>query len=134
MNAAQASIYQKLEDLLDWVGPVIDRLPKTPTLQELGKKAVQDILNSMDLFTFAFKTQRGQDRLPYIDALIVHMTDLKTIIRYIRRLSKRKEPRVITEQQFAMFINLMNPISAEVGRWRASNAGDCPPGSSDRRK
>lgn len=134
MNAAQASIYQKLEDLLDWVGPVIDRLPKTPTLQELGKKAVQDILNSMDLFTFAFKTQRGQERLPYIDALIVHMTDLKTIIRYIRRLSKRKEPRVITEQQFAMFINLMNPISAEVGRWRASNAGDCPPGSSDRRK
>lgn len=134
MNAAQASIYQKLEDLLDWVGPVVDRLPKTPSLQELGRKAVQDILNSMDLFTFAFKAKRGQDRLPYIDALIVHMTDLKTIIRYIRRLSKRKEPRVITEQQFATFITMMNPISAEVGRWRASNAGDCPPGSSDRRK
>lgn len=95
---------------------------------------MQDILNSMDLFTFAFKAKRGQDRLPYIDALIVHMTDLKTIIRYIRRLSKRKEPRVITEQQFATFITMMNPISAEVGRWRASNAGDCPPGSSDRRK
>lgn len=134
MNAAQASIYQKLEDLLDWVGPVVDRFPKTLTLQELGRKAVQDILNSMDLFTFAFKAKHGQDRLPYIDALIVNMTDLKTIIRYVRRQSKRKDPRIITERQFAMFIELMSPISAEVGRWRASNAGDCPPGSSDRRK
>lgn len=134
MNAAQANIYQLLETLLDWVEPVIDRLPKTPTLQELGKKAVQDILNSMDLVTFAFKAKRGQDRLTYIDALIVHMTDLKTIFRHLRRRSSRQDPRILTAEQFATFIALMHPISTEVGRWRASNAGECPPGSSYRRK
>lgn len=134
MNAAQAGIYQKLEILLDWVEPVIDRLPKTLTLQELGRKAVQDILNSMDLVTFALKAKRGQERLAYIDALIVHMTDLKTIFRHIRRRSGRQDPRVLTAEQFATFIALLHPISAEVGRWRAGNAGDCPPGSSDRRK
>lgn len=134
MNAENAQVYQLLEALLDWVEPVLDRLPKTLSLQELGKKAEQDILNSMDLVVFAFKAPRGQERLRYIDALIVHMTDLKTIFRRIRRRSKIREPRVLTSEQFATFIALMHPISTEVGRWRASNAGDCSPGSSYRRK
>ena len=134
MNAENSNVYQLLEELLDWVEPVLDRLPKTLSLQELGKKAEQDILNSMDLIGFAFKAPHGIERLRYIDALIVHMTDLKTIFRRIRRRSKIRDPRVLTSEQYAMFITLMHPISTEVGRWRASNAGECSPGSSYRRK
>ena len=114
--------------------PVLDRLPKSLSCQELGKKALTDLTDSLDLVSFALKAERGPQRLEYIDALIVRMTDLKTIIRSFRTMSQSREPRVLTQAQYTTFIELLKPISTEVGRWRASNAGDCSTCSSDHRK
>ena len=134
MKASQASLYRKIELLLLWVMPVLDRLPKSLSCQELGKKALTDLTDSLDLVSFALKAERGPQRLEYIDALIVRMTDLKTLIRSFRTMSQSREPRVLTQDQYTTFIELLKPISTEVGRWRASNAGDCSPCSSDHRK
>lgn len=134
MKASQASLYRKIELLLLWVMPVLDRLPKSLSCQELGKKALTDLTDSLDLVSFALKAERGPQRLEYIDALIVRMTDLKTIIRSFRTMSQSREPRVLTQDQYTTFIELLKPISTEVGRWRASNAGDCSTCSSDHRK
>ena len=130
MKASQASLYRKIELLLLWVMPVLDRLPKSLSCQELGRKALTDLTDSLDLVSFALKAERGPQRLEYIDALIVRMTDLKTIIRSFRTMSQNREPRV----QYTTFIELLKPLSTEVGRWRASNAGDCSTCSSDHRK
>ena len=134
MKASQASLYRKIELLLLWVMPVLDRLPKSLSCQELGKKALTDLTDSLDLVSFALKAERGPQRLEYIDALIVRMTDLKTIIRSFRTMSQNREPRVLTQDQYTTFIELLKPLSTEVGRWRASNAGDCSACSSDHRK
>ena len=134
MKASQASLYRKIELLLLWVMPVLDRLPKSLSCQELGKKALADLTDSLDLVSFALKAERGPQRLEYIDALIVRMTDLKTIIRSFRTMSQNREPRVLTQDQYTTFIELLKPLSTEVGRWRASNAGDCSACSSDHRK
>ena len=134
MKASQASLYRKIELLLLWVMPVLDRLPKSLSCQELGRKALTDLTDSLDLVSFALKAERGPQRLEYIDALIVRMTDLKTIIRSFRTMSQNREPRVLTQDQYTTFIELLKPLSTEVGRWRASNAGDCSACSSDHRK
>ena len=134
MKASQASLYRKIELLLLWVMPVLDRLPKSLSCQELGKKALADLTDSLDLVSFALKAERGPQRLEYIDALIVRMTDLKTIIRSFRTMSQNREPRVLTQDQYTTFIELLKPLSTEVGRGRASNAGDCSTCSSDHRK
>ena len=134
MKASQASLYRKIELLLLWVMPVLDRLPKSLSCQELGKKALADLTDSLDLVSFALKAERGPQRLEYIDALIVRMTDLKTIIRSFRTMSQNREPRVLTQDQYTTFIELLKPLSTEVGRRRASNAGDCSACSSDHRK
>ena len=134
MKASQASLYRKIELLLLWVMPVLDRLPKSLSCQELGKKALTDLTDSLDLVSFALKAERGPQRLEYIDALIVRMTDLKTVIRSFRTMSQSREPRVLTQDQYTTFIELLKPISTEVGRWRASNAGDCSTCSSVHRK
>ena len=76
MKASQASLYRKIELLLLWVMPVLDRLPKSLSCQELGRKALADLTDSLDLVSFALKAERGPQRLEYIDALIVRMTDL----------------------------------------------------------
>lgn len=114
--------------------PVLDRLPKSLSCQELGRKALADLTDSLDLATFALKAERGTLRLQYIDALIVRMTDLKTIVRIFRTMSIQREPRVLTQDQYTTFIELLRPISAEVGRWRASNAGTASSRGSDHRE
>ncbi|MBQ8049044.1 MAG: hypothetical protein IJ271_05535 [Bacteroidales bacterium] len=131
---AQGSVYRKIELLLVWVMPVLDRLPKSLSCQELGRKALADLTDSLDLATFALKAERGTLRLQYIDALIVRMTDLKTIVRIFRTMSIQREPRVLTQDQYTTFIELLRPISAEVGRWRASNAGTASSRGSDHRE
>lgn len=131
---AQGSVYRKIELLLVWVMPVLDRLPKSLSCQELGRKALADLTDSLDLATFALKAERGTHRLQYIDALIVRMTDLKTIVRTFRTMSIQREPRVLTQDQYTTFIELLRPISAEVGRWRASNAGTVSSRGSDHRE
>lgn len=133
MKATQSSLYRKIEMILIWALPVLDRLPKSLSFQELGKKALADITDSLDLISFALKAERGKARLAYIDALIVRMADLKTIIRSFRMISKIREPRILTLDQYTVFIDLLRNISSEIGRWRASNAGDCSLGSSDHR-
>lgn len=120
--------------LLIWAIPVLDRLPKSLSFQELGKKAMTDLTDSLDLISFALKAKRGDNRLAYIDALIVRLTDLKTIIRTLRFLSTQREPRVLTQDQYTVFIDLLRGISSEIGRWRASNTGESSSSSSDHKK
>lgn len=145
MKAASSSIYRRIEQLLFWASGVIDRLPGTTSYKELGKKAMLDMEESLDLVALALQDGVSREqRVSLIDALSIRMGDLKTIFRLFREKSKnipereikeigepeKPQTRILTSKQYATFISQMFLISSEMKAWRARHTGEGPQGNS----
>lgn len=118
IKASQSSIYREVERLLFWTMDVVDRLPKSLAMQELGKKVIRDLTESLDAVTLALQTERGDARRECIDVLILRMTSVKTIFRLLYEKSKQSNSKVLTPKQYTVFLEFVQSIGSEVGRWR----------------
>ena len=62
-KAEQSSIYREVERLLFGAMDVVDRLPKSLAMQELGKKVMNDLTDCLDAVTLALQAEKGAARL-----------------------------------------------------------------------
>ena len=103
-KAEQSSIYREVERLLFWAMDVVDRLPKSLAMQELGKKVMNDLTDCLDAVTLALQAEKGAARLEFIDVLILRMTSVKTIFRIMYEKSKQQKTKVLTPKQYTVFL------------------------------
>ena len=125
-KAEQSSIYREVERLLFWAMDVVDRLPKSLAMQELGKKVMNDLTDCLDAVTLALQAEKGAARLEFIDVLILRMTSVKTIFRIMYEKSKQQNTKVLTPKQYTVFLEFVRSISSETGRWRKAQTSESP--------
>lgn len=144
MHCAQSSIYREIEQLLFWAMVIVDRLPKTTSYTELGRKVMLDLEESLDLMDLALHAKEPKDILDLIGALSIRLRDIRTIFRVFRDKSKNiderdiqemGEPvkptaRVVTSKQYTFFVDQMHLISKDMKRWRNRFTGEQTSGRS----
>ncbi len=138
-SARSAPVYRKVEQLLFWAEVVIDRLPKSLSFQERGKKIHFDLTDALVLIDLGLSAKPGAERLTYINALCVRMTDVKTHFRGLRERSKNPSERsikeldpdrpadtqrLLTAKQYQTFISQMLQIDFEIANWANGNSGE----------
>lgn len=63
----QAPVYRQTEMLLAWAVPVVDSLPKSLAAQTMGRKIIEDIMESLDAISLALIAEKGEARLELIN-------------------------------------------------------------------
>lgn len=121
MKSAQTPIYRAIENLLLWLIPFTERLPKSLPYQALGCDLMRDVKMSLDAVTAAMQTKEPDKRLECIDALICYMTSVKTIMRMFAQ-SRVKGAPILSYRQEAEYLAKINAIFAQAGAWRNSTA------------
>ncbi len=79
---------------------------------------VSDILNGLDYIVLAFQAQEGEPRLQCIDALILHLTSVKTTYRAFVNM------KVISPKQLNQFLRLITVVGTQAGAWRSKQLKD----------
>jgi len=118
MKPSQASIYRAVERLLHYSIGVAERLPKSLPYRVMGERMVSDILNGLDYIVLAFQAQEGEPRLQCIDALILHLTSVKTTYRAFVNM------KVISPKQLNQFLRLITVVGTQAGAWRSKQLKD----------
>ena len=115
MKAKQASVYRYLRELLLYAVPISERLPKSLPMQTLGKRLINDIMDSLDYICIALQTEKGRPRLDVINSVIVRMTSVKTVFEVL------EENRAVSHKQFAQYLDISNRIAVDLGRMQSAN-------------
>lgn len=126
-----APIYRELEKLLSWEADVFNRLPKSKGYQLLGEEAFRSTRESLVLSELAYKTPDTTAKKEILGALGVQILIITSSFRSLRELSKLpNHPRVLTEDQFKHFIEMISNISHQQQAWDESNSqrSDTPQG------
>lgn len=90
----------------------VERLPKSASWNVVGKRTINNIMDSLDFTVLALQAKEGQQRLEMIDAIIVRMTAVKMVYRQMVNLKH------ISPKQYADFLGMLHSISTQVGAWR----------------
>jgi len=137
MKAPSSSVYRKIEQLMYWASDVIDRTPNTTSFRCLGKKAMLDMEESLDLVDLAIHSKYLKMFISYLDGVSIRMRDLKTIFKFYRNKSMNPAERTLTEigtpvpsrcrvltsKQYATFITQMFDIAVELNQWIERKTG-----------
>jgi len=120
MKAEQSSIYRKVERLLIWIKPHIDRFPKGIGDQVLGQRIINDLCEALKITSLALNTDAGEPRLKLINMVLLEFTDFKTLMNVVL-VSANKQAHIFSIKQQAQYLDLMNQISSELAAWRNKN-------------
>lgn len=112
----QAPIYRQTELLLAWAIPVVDSLPKSLACQTIGKKIIEDLMESLDAISLALLAEKGEARLELINIVDVRLTSVRTALRTLVGLKMGVSPK-----QQSQYIGLLANISGSVSKWRNAN-------------
>lgn len=112
MKPSQSSIYRETERLLELSIDTVERLPKSASWNVIGKRTINNIMDSLDFTVLALQAKEGQQRLEMIDAIIVRMTAVKMAYRQMVNLRK------ISTKQYGRFLDLLNSIATQLGAWQ----------------
>ena len=117
----QAPVYRQTEMLLAWAVPVVDSLPKSLAAQTMGRKIIEDIMESLDAISLALIAEKGEARLELINILDVRLTSVRTALRTLVGMKMGVSPK-----QQSQYIGMLANISGGVAKWR--NANTCTNG------
>ena len=133
MKPTQLPIYRAVENLLLWLVPIIERLPKSVPYQTLGGLAIRDANECLDAIVVAHGLDKNNPnyqmaRRECFGILVARMTSIKTKMRIFQQCRIRVKdaegnPRlapVLAPKQEAKFLDLVNPIAVQAGAWLAS--------------
>lgn len=112
MKPSQSSIYRETERLLELSIDTVERLPKSASWNVVGKRTINNIMDSLDFTVLALQAKEGQQRLEMIDAIIVRMTAVKMAYRQMVNLRK------VSTKQYGRFLDLLNSIATQLGAWQ----------------
>ena len=112
MKPSQSSIYRETERLLVLSIDTVERLPKSASWNVVGKRTINNIMDSLDFTVLALQAKEGQQRLEMIDAIIVRMTAVKMAYRQMVNLRK------VSTKQYGRFLDLLNSIATQLGAWQ----------------
>lgn len=112
MKPSQSSIYRETERLLELSIDTVERLPKSASWNVIGKRTINNIMDSLDFTVLALQAKEGQQRLEMIDAIIVRMTAVKMAYRQMVNLRK------VSTKQYGRFLDLLNSIATQLGAWQ----------------
>lgn len=90
----------------------VERLPKSASWNVVGKRTINNIMDSLDFTVLALQAKEGQQRLEMIDAIIVRMTAVKMAYRQMVNLRK------VSTKQYGHFLDLLNSIATQLGAWQ----------------
>ena len=90
----------------------VERLPKSASWNVVGKRTINNIMDSLDFTVLALQAKEGQQRLEMIDAIIVRMTAVKMAYRQMVNLRK------VSTKQYGRFLDLLNSIATQLGAWQ----------------
>lgn len=112
MKPSQSSVYRETERLLELSIDTVERLPKSASWNVVGKRTINNIMDSLDFTVLALQAKEGQQRLEMIDAIIVRMTAVKMAYRQMVNLRK------VSTKQYGRFLDLLNSIATQLGAWQ----------------
>lgn len=107
--------------LLAWAAPVVDSLPKSLAAQTMGRKIIEDIMESLDAISLALIAEKGEARLELINILDVRLTSVRTALRTLVGMKMG-----VSSKQQSQYIGMLANISGSVAKWR--NANTCTNG------
>lgn len=132
MKARQSSVYRKVETLRDDIlCPLVDRLPGTLSMQCIGQQVILDVMDAIFQLGLAWKATKGEPRLRLLKLAQDRLDDISSNVLALRQRTKRfdkdkdegkKPARIITEKQYALFLQEMALITADLDAWMSSNA------------
>lgn len=124
MELNQTSIYRGLELLMDWYLPIGTKMPKVDALENLGNFFQNNLMEAMTTFAIAWETDDTEARLELINTLIWHMALCNTAIGNLYRFSSRKDQsvRVISQTQYANYLEKLNDLKSQIGGWKRKTA------------
>lgn len=120
MKAEQSSIYRKLERLLIWIKPHVNRFPKSLGDQEIGRRIINDLCEALKITSLALNTEGGEPRLQLIEMVLLQFMDFKTLMNVIL-VSASKQSHIFSVKQQAQYLDIMNQLSSELNAWRNKN-------------
>ena len=131
-RSSKAPIYRDLELFLDWVGVVVDRAPKLPSVQVLCEEVIRDVSDALSVTSLALQQNKGPQRLELIKVLSVRLQHIDSIVGYFYVISsKRKMPdgevinpraRVLTPKQKIAYTEKMNNLRSQLEDWLNANS------------
>lgn len=124
MELNQTSIYRGLELLMDWYLPIGMKMPKVDALENMGNFFQSNLMEAMTTFAIAWGTNDVEAKLELINTLIWHMALCNTAIGNLYRFSSRKDQavRVISQTQYANYLERMNDLKSQIGGWKRKTA------------
>jgi len=119
MKASQSSVGRELENFFQWVIPVCERIPKNSIpLQEAGRTLVHAIIDTQAYVRLALKTSDESARLQLIDAMILNMETIKSIMDALVEYSTSpSHAHVLSRAQKGSYLTQMESICRQLGGW-----------------
>lgn len=110
--------------LMDWYLPIGTKMPKVDALENLGNFFQNNLMEAMTTYAIAWETDDAEDRLELINTLIWHMALCNTAIGNLYRFSSRKDQsvRVISQIQYANYLEMLNDLKSQIGGWKRKTA------------
>lgn len=110
--------------LMDWYLPIGAKMPKVDALEFIGHFFEENLMEAMATFAIAWDVNDTEKRLELIDTLVWHFTLCNTAIGNLYRYSSRKDQtvRVISQLQYANYLEQINDLKSQIGGWRRKTA------------
>jgi len=121
MRVAQSSVYRAVETMLLWFIPIGARVPNTVTLRTLASECTINLNDSLTAIALALQSDDSESKIQCYDAVLLHLTKVKTAIRILKDYSDTSaSTHIITDKQMAPFIRNLSKIQVELTRMRLS--------------
>lgn len=117
MKPTSSSIYRRLEQLTDWIIPVVDRMPKSLSSQVVGERLLNALLNAQEYVAIALRTRNVSERIEAIQLSILHIDAVRSSMRAIYERSRNSASRVLSTEQYGYFVSQMEVITDETSKW-----------------
>lgn len=124
MNAQQSSLYRDLEILMIWYIPIGGKLPKLQSLQNLGNNFQDNLISAMSACDMALNSSQMATRLDLISIAMSHLSQCNAVFRILHEYSNHNPGKapLITNVQFANYLERMTSIKRQIGAWKKKTA------------
>ena len=128
MNPSQSSIYRDLELLMQWYLPIGMKMPKVDALQNIGNFFQKNLLEAMTACAIALETYDIAARLETINVMVWHIALCNSAVSQLYIFSSRKDNtvRVVSQVQYANYLEKLNELKEKVSRWKKKTASAGP--------